>query len=79
MNEPIERIAKSKHRERERIAALPFAEKIKILEQLRNREASILASHRTSMNADLADRVMLVREHQAAYGATHKREDRHAG
>lgn len=79
MNESSEKIAESKQRERKRLAALPFAEKLKILEQLRNREAAILASRPMPVHARLADKLMLVQEYQAAYGSASSHQEQTKG
>jgi hypothetical protein len=44
MSQLLDQILDSKQRERRRLAALPFAEKVKILEQLRERQLLIAAS-----------------------------------
>ncbi len=80
MTDPFERITESKRRERKRLAALPFAEKLKLLEQLRDREAAIIACRRNAPNSVLPGRVLLVREQRVAgYGTEDKQEDRDAG
>jgi hypothetical protein len=44
MNEPMRKILESKAGRRKRLAALPFAEKVKLLEQLRDRALAIAKS-----------------------------------
>ena len=41
MSQLLDQILDAKQRERRRLAALPFAEKVKILEQLRDRQLLI--------------------------------------
>ena len=44
MSEQMRRILESKREARKRLAALPFADKVKLLEQLRDRSLAIAAS-----------------------------------
>ena len=44
MSEQMRKILESKREMRQRLAALPFADKVKILEQLRDRSLAIAAS-----------------------------------
>jgi len=44
MNEQMRRILEGKARTRQRLAALPFADKVRLLEQLRDRTLAIAAS-----------------------------------
>ena len=44
MSEQMRKILESKRQARKRLAALPFAEKVKLLEQLRDRALAIAAS-----------------------------------
>jgi len=44
MSDRMRKILESKARTRQRLAALPFAEKVKLLEQLRDRALAIAAS-----------------------------------
>jgi hypothetical protein len=44
MNNRMEKILEGKREARKRLAALPFSEKIKLLEQLRDRSLAIAAS-----------------------------------
>jgi len=79
MTDAFEHIIESKQRERKRLAALPFAEKIKILERLRDRDAAIIAGRKGSANAPLPDRVLILREQRARYVAETGKGDRDAG
>jgi hypothetical protein len=78
MTDPFERIAESKKVERRRLAALPVAEKLRLLERLRDREALLITS-RTMPDLALLDRVMLVRESNAAYGPAEAMDEQHGG
>ncbi len=78
MTDPFERITKSKQRERRRLAALPFAEKLRLLEELRDREAAIIADREHSSDAALPDRVLLLREPRVRYDAGGGRNDRNS-
>jgi hypothetical protein len=44
MSDRMRKILESKRKTRKRLAALPFSEKIKLLEQLRDRSMAIAAS-----------------------------------
>jgi len=79
MTDLFERIAASKQRERRRLAALPFAEKLRVLEQLRDREATIIAGRGYASDKNLSDRVLLVREQRERYDAEAGKEDCDAG
>lgn len=50
MSEWIKRLIESKRAYRAKLAALPFEEKIKLLEKLRVRTASIQAAKRDALN-----------------------------
>jgi len=66
MNTQMQRILASKHAERARLAALPFAEKLAILEQLRDRTLAVESSalYRTRGTRD--GRAWMVRETAAS-------------
>jgi hypothetical protein len=74
----FEHITENKNRERRRLAALPFAEKLRLLEKMRDRAAAIIASRGSAPDMVISDRALLVREHSAAYGTTPEKEDRDA-
>lgn len=69
MTDFFKHISERKESERQRLAALPFAEKLKLLEKMRDREASIVASRSGSRGDGLSDRLLLLREERAEYGA----------
>ena len=46
MSKQLRRILESKRNQRTRLAALPFAEKLRLLEQLRTRTLAIAASRK---------------------------------
>ena len=54
MNDSLRRIIEGKRAERERLAALPFARKLEILEQLRSRSLEL---GRNSLRGAMARRV----------------------
>ena len=74
----FERIEKSKQRERRRLAALPFAEKLRLLEKLRDREAALIASRECSPSTRPSDRILLAREHLSRYKTTTENTRQHS-
>ncbi len=79
MTDLFERITESKQRERRRLAVLPFQEKLQLLEDLWGREAAIIVGRKREKGSAWPDRVLLVREQQAAYGAASAKGGRDAG
>lgn len=66
----FESISGSKKRERSRYAALPFAEKLKLLEKLRDREAAIIVGRVNSPDGGLPALVRFLRGRRVTHGAT---------
>jgi len=64
MRADMKRIVERKKQERSRLATLPFAEKIVLLEQLRDREAAIIGSRPSTTDPSLTSKAKLVREHR---------------
>jgi hypothetical protein len=64
MNAQMSRILASKQAERARLAALPFAEKLAILEQLRDRTLSVESSTLYRTRGTWGGRAWMVRESQ---------------
>lgn len=78
MTRHFEGIEESKKRERRRLAALPFAEKLRLLEKLRDREAALIAGRVCSPPTGPSDRILLAREHLARYQTTTENTAQHS-
>ncbi len=62
MNERMRAILESKRQERNRLAALPFSEKIPLLEKLRDRAMSIQNSSLYQLRGSHAGKALLLRD-----------------
>ena len=62
MNAQLKAILESKRRERQRLAALPFSEKVPLLERLRDRALVLAASTIDGQPGSRDERAWMVRE-----------------